>query len=511
MPNQLSLSNQTPKITHSPLEQLAVNAASLIRDAPSMTDEILFGAINTLLGWIDDATGLNLLGFATWLEGMFGPEALLTKFADWLLPGGSLLGGGVFGSLLNILGHSTIDALGAFLNPANLLSAPGVLAPLLSGGLIFGGLIPLLDASKIISGTFPLSMISGLLSGGQVLLSLIPNLPATQIVSGLFSASLIPLLDASKIISGVLGLAQIPTLPSIQVPDLLGGLVNLFNGWFGVTTGTGTPAEITVVAESIRAAVAGGYTLWTFTTTNTGWSVPSDLANATEAWAGAVGGGGKGATGGVIVSNTAGIEVTGGPSSISGGINVNRFDPATLGATLSVSIGAAATAENTNGGVSTILNGATVLAQSTPGTGGMSNGITYLELASAPGNGGRGGDAGTNVTATAGTAGTSSQGAAGGAGGAASNGSGSGTGGNGGNGIAGVTNNIPITSGGGGGGGGGSSRWSGVFPNAVGGKGGNGGYPGGASGSGGAAGCNSSATPGAPGTPANGFGFILAR
>jgi hypothetical protein len=71
--------------------------------------------------------------------------------------------------------------------------------------------IPSLDASKITSGTFPLSMISGLLDGGGKVLTTLLSVP-TSVITGVLSLLNIPSLDASKITSGTFPLNMISGL-----------------------------------------------------------------------------------------------------------------------------------------------------------------------------------------------------------------------------------------------------------------------------------------------------------
>jgi hypothetical protein len=122
---------------------------------------------------------------------------------------------------------------------ANLLAIPG--ANIASA--VLASIVPVLDASKITTGTFG----SGL----------IPNLAASKITSGVFPAAMldlssiaasavsgtltaanIPGLDAAKIISGTFGTGLIPNVTKAMSTDMQGIIDNIYqavNG--GVTTG----------------------------------------------------------------------------------------------------------------------------------------------------------------------------------------------------------------------------------------------------------------------------------
>ncbi len=304
------------------------------------------------------------------------------------------------------------------------------------------------------------------------------------------------------------------------VGDLVEGFMGMWQSWFSFGSPPSSPQDAAVeTVEAIRAAVSGGFTLQTFTASNGSWPVPAELKNATEAYAGAIGGGGRGAQG----DQTSTQEVTafGGVGGSSGGYVVERFDPSSLGDTLAVTIGAGAATAGQNGGVTSIVDtdNAATLVESVPNIGAIATPLGYQVSASAPGRGGKGGDAlmvsQTNVFAENGSPGESSGAASGGTGGTGSAVSGGTvTAGNGGSGANGQTNNTPISGGGGGGGGGGaaSHNWI-IGMTATAGNGGNGGYPGGGSGGGGGLAAQSLAIKagGNPGVPANGFAFLLWR
>lgn len=241
MPNTLSaLPSSIYKLSHDPTQSVMGDVGSDLTNNPfaAMTDEILFGAVNTLLQDIDAATGLDLLDFATGLESLLGgPLSLLTGFLGFVTPGTGTTGGGVFGPLLGLIpglggGTGTLGGLGTFLNPVSLIgAAAGIFQPILSGaGSFLGGLIPGLDASKIVSGSFPLSMITGLIdTGGQIVTSLL-TVPLS-VITGLLSGgtilgSLIPGLDASQITSGSFSLTQLPSTVLNSVVGVAGSLIN---------------------------------------------------------------------------------------------------------------------------------------------------------------------------------------------------------------------------------------------------------------------------------------------
>lgn len=260
MPNQLSaVPSSYFKLSHDPTVTINGDPLGSLGDNPygALTDELLFGFINTFFGYVDDATGLDFLAILTPLENLLGAEhGLLSGLIGFLTPGSGTAGGGIFGPLLGLIpglggGAGTLGGLGDFLNPASFLgAAAGIFAPLLSGGSFLGGLIPGLDASKITSGAFSLSQLpttvlnsitgvaSSLLTG---LLSLgnIPNLPAGQITSGTFLSGLIPGLDASKIISGTLG------------SSLLQPLIDVISTGFGGGTGLGFSGLSTLLASLV--------------------------------------------------------------------------------------------------------------------------------------------------------------------------------------------------------------------------------------------------------------------
>lgn len=102
-----------------------------------------------------------------------------------------------------------------------------ILAPInkiatLVGGFILSTLIPGLDASKIVTGTFPQSMlnitsiaagiVTGLLDAAQI-----PGLDTSKIVTGIFGTGVIPNLDAAKIVSGFFSALRIPGLDTSKI------------------------------------------------------------------------------------------------------------------------------------------------------------------------------------------------------------------------------------------------------------------------------------------------------
>lgn len=109
MPNTLSLlPSSTQQVTHDPTKTLNGDPLGQLGDNPfgEMTDAIIFGAVNELLGWIDDATGLDLLGIVTPLESILGVSTgLLSGFTGWLTPGStpSVAGNNVLSPIVDIL------------------------------------------------------------------------------------------------------------------------------------------------------------------------------------------------------------------------------------------------------------------------------------------------------------------------------------------------------------------------------------------------------------------------
>ena len=136
------------------------------------------------------------------------------------------------GALEELIKEVVDQIVGFVTDPETMLDQLGEWAlnvPKLIGGLLPDGIIPGLDASKIISGAFNLLRIPGLdaskIISGVLGTSLIPDLDASKIVSGALDLLRIPGLDASKIISGVLGSGLIPGLDASKiVSGVLGGL-----------------------------------------------------------------------------------------------------------------------------------------------------------------------------------------------------------------------------------------------------------------------------------------------
>lgn len=125
MPNTLSaLPASDYKLSHDPTKSITGDVKSDLSKNPfgTMASELLFGMVNDFLMVVDDATGLDLLDFATALEGLLGgPVGLLSGFLSFLTPGTTTPGGGVFGTLLQLIpglagGAGTLAGLGSFLN-----------------------------------------------------------------------------------------------------------------------------------------------------------------------------------------------------------------------------------------------------------------------------------------------------------------------------------------------------------------------------------------------------------
>lgn len=279
MPNYISLvPSSLPQITHDPTATLNGDPMGYVGDNPygEMTDAIIFGSVNTLLGWIDDATGLDLLGLVTPLEDLLGGDTdLLSGLLGFLTPSGSTTGGGIFGPLLALipgLSGGTLGGLGGFLQPTSFLgSASGIFGPLLSSGSLLGSLIPGLDASKIVSGTFShdlmqplidavstgfggttglsfsglLSYLGGLEIGGisfDDIIALIPGLSGG--LSGSTGLNSI-FTDITSLLGAPTGLGSgSPTLPDIDNIPLLGPLIGPM---LTALTGSGTGSSSTLM------------------------------------------------------------------------------------------------------------------------------------------------------------------------------------------------------------------------------------------------------------------------
>ena len=325
-----------------------------------------------------------------------------------------------------------------------------------------------------------------------------------ELVGGLIQGINIPILDPTKIF-GLPGLFN----------DVLGGFKSIFKGWHGSSSSATTVAEAVVEVEdtlaAVRATVAGGYTLQTFTASDAAWVVPDEVKNAAELYAGAFGGGGRGEPGGSFKGDN-GVLREGGAGGSSGGYRVEKIDASILGSTLDIQVGAPASTPGADGGISSVTTGgSTVLVESTPNGGSISTPQGYIASASNPGRGGKGGNATSGGAVTAGLAGEDVQTVLGGAGGAGDThvGFGDAVADNGGSGGVGETAELPMCGGSGGGGGGGARGGDA----ARGGNGGNGGAPGGGSGGGGAAvnGPLSGTDPGDPGVPGQGLVFLFYR
>jgi hypothetical protein len=220
----------------------------------------------------------------------------------------SLLGAGNISDIQAIIdnifhasfgGASTGNAVSSIFT--SLTSIPGV--NIISS--LLASVIPGLDASKIISGTFAQSMITNLVSdlgsivnnivsamGGpttgnaiSAIFTWLQKIPGVNIISTLL-ASVIPGLDATKIISGIFGLGQIPFLPASQITSgtFLAGLIpgldatKIISGVFtaslipNITKAMST--DMQSIIDMIFQAMFGGST-----TGNTVASVKTSLLN----------------------------------------------------------------------------------------------------------------------------------------------------------------------------------------------------------------------------------------
>lgn len=188
---------------------------------------VIDAALDPVLNTIYDLTGIDLHGIVDvatrflsniwgtnpdWLESLMSSFDGTFKWLDdlnlWLDSIG--LGGGTFDPAA-----AAEDFIDFILNPV------GKLAPMVAG-LIDALHIPGLDASKIVSGLFPQSMLDITSIGAGIVTGLlsavnIPALDASKIVSGIFGTGVIPDLDAAKIVSGFLGGGRIPNLDASKV------------------------------------------------------------------------------------------------------------------------------------------------------------------------------------------------------------------------------------------------------------------------------------------------------
>lgn len=97
MPRQFDSSLLNAQVTNNPTTNISFSSlTNIIQDfanLPEITLQAIETAINDLLGYIDQVTGLNLQGLATALEGLFGSGNLLTGLLSFILGTGTTLGG----------------------------------------------------------------------------------------------------------------------------------------------------------------------------------------------------------------------------------------------------------------------------------------------------------------------------------------------------------------------------------------------------------------------------------
>jgi hypothetical protein len=175
----------------------------------------------------DDAyAGKNGLMSGNWMSGISGTVASdIQSAVDQIFQatqGGASTGNAlstIKNSLLNIPGPNIVTSLLAGVIPGldatkivtgamALARIPNLPTSQITSGIFGAGFIPGLDVSKIVTGVFGTGFI--------------PGLDVSKIISGVFGAGFIPSLDASKIVSGILGIAQIPTnlLNKSNITDL---------------------------------------------------------------------------------------------------------------------------------------------------------------------------------------------------------------------------------------------------------------------------------------------------
>lgn len=246
---------------------------------------------------------------------------------------------------------------------------------------------------------------------------------------------------------------------------------NSFNSWYGAG-GTGNPAQMSNVINSIKAAVGGSWTVEVWSTAGTWYrsNVAASNDSFLEFWAICIGGGEGGGCG--LQQFAAGAA--GGQGGSGGRFFAKQIDPTTLTATVSVGVGAgssgrAYTSTVTSGNNTATASSFGAYAASTDAVTASIGALVgyYAATDSRPGAGGNGSAGGSG---TYGLSGGSTPLAPGGAGGAPASGGQTGY-------SAVLTGQTRAGGGGGGGGGGGSG--------AIGGNGANGGWPGGGGGGGG--------------------------
>jgi hypothetical protein len=276
--------------------------------------------IDAISGGFGGSSGLGFGGLTSWLSAIPGAQQVLDVIMNAF---------GISGT-----GHSNTNLLSMFTNVFGLLGSPTgmgttpvlpgissipILGGLLSGGNILGSIIPGLDASKITTGAFPQSMITGLVTlltgfsgGSSILTQLIGIIPGT-------AGGLSGLTGLGSIFTSLLGLLGSPTglggttvLPGISSIPLLGGLLSGGNILGSIIPGldtskitTGTFADsILPGLGSLSDALFGGFTGSTVSGTN---QSAVNVATATQTTT-------VGAQGAQIAQIIAGIGVSGGTS-----------------------------------------------------------------------------------------------------------------------------------------------------------------------------------------------------
>lgn len=363
-----------------------------------------------------------------------------------------------------------------------------------------GNVAGLLDLKTIIE------TIRDILAG----LPTVPTLPILQDIKDWFSTNNAKTqgLNSSGQLDGanIVGEISAGTVEGLTaLGNKVGGIATgIYNQWFG-GGGTGTVTEVEDTIAAIKSAVAAGWNVAIFDTSNPAWPVPTNFTQATGI---VINGGGKGKNGQATNSTTA----PGGLGGSDGGYLAAPLDLTGIvpgSSTLNITVGAAATVAGNNGVQTSIKFGATTLLAGSAGANGIATPEGLVGTTSAPGRGGNGGTGRDSGNSDPGTAGEDSGVALGGAGGPGST-AGSGTGNAGQPGGNGIANDVPVAGGAGGGGGGGKGTGS-VIQSVTGGPGGNGGHPGGGSGGGGGA-ANSGGggrNPGQSGIPGGGLAVIL--
>lgn len=211
---------QRPQADHDPTQQIQWEIAKIAqgigRDLLAIVQELVDAAVEMLQELIKEVVD-KIVGYVT------DPASFLTDLASWSLqvPLLDVVTNLLFSGWIPGLDASKIVS-GSF--PMAMISGLVSLLAAFPGGNIIGtilsSVVPGLDASKITSGSFPQSMITGLVS-------LLNAFPAGNLI-GTLLGSVIPGLDASKITTGSLPQSMITGLPALLAAFPAGNIVGTF-------------------------------------------------------------------------------------------------------------------------------------------------------------------------------------------------------------------------------------------------------------------------------------------